>query len=326
MASVDSVLNALRAAAEATRLRLLALCADGELTVSELTRILGQSQPRVSRHLKLLCEAGLLERYQERSWVFYRLARRAGNADLAATLTGLIPRDDPTLALDRERLAEVKRVRAEQAAHYFRENVARWDEIRALHVPEEELEEALLRLTGTGPIGDMLDIGTGTGRMIELFGDRVERAIGIDALPDMLSVARVNLEKAGLSHCTVRLGDMYKLPFPAGSFDLVTIHMVLHFADNPGGAIAEAGRVLRSGGKLLIADFAPHDLEHLRESHAHRRLGFAEDEIVDWLSTAGLPPGEPVKLPSERLTVTLWSGRRSNVTKLTGKVVGGMLL
>jgi len=326
MATVDSLLNGLRAAAEATRLRLLALCAEGELTVTELTRIMGQSQPRVSRHLKVLCEAGLLERYQERSWVFYRIARQSEAASLASTLIRLVPRDDATMALDRERLAEVKRARASQAAEYFKRNAAQWDAIRTLYVPEQEVEDALLRLAGDKPIRDMLDIGTGTGRVLQLFAERADRVVGVDLLHEMLAVARVNLENARIRNCEVRHGDMYKLAFPTSSFDLVTIHMVLHFADNPGAAIAEAGRVLRPGGRLVIVDFAPHELEFLRDEHAHRRLGFAETEVTEWLTAAGLEPINAVKLPGERLTIVLWPAVRSNVTQLPGRMIGGMLL
>ncbi len=316
MPSLDHLLNALRAAAESTRLRLVALCAEGELTVTELTQILGQSQPRVSRHLKLLCEAGLLERYQERTWVFYRLAQPMVSGRLAETLVGLLPADDPTLVRDRERLAAVKSVRADRAARYFRENAGRWDEIRALYVPENEVEAALLAAIGDQPIGNLLDIGTGTGRVLELLAPRIEHGVGIDLSHEMLEAARVRLNARALRHCQVRHGDMYNLPFAGASFDAVVFHMVLHFADNPLAAMAEAARVLKPGGRLLLVDFAPHDQEFLRDEHAHRRLGFAETEVAAWCETVGIVGAEPIRLPGNPLTVCLWSATAPNVAAL----------
>jgi ArsR family transcriptional regulator len=307
---VEQVLAALRAAAEPTRLRLLALCAEGELTVSELTEILGQSQPRVSRHLKLLCEAGLLDRFREASWVFYRLAERARGGALARLLVELLPPGDATLALDHERLAQIKRQRAEQAAAYFRANAAQWDRIRSLYVAEHEVEAALAALLPRDGIRDLLDIGTGTGRMLEIFAPKVERALGIDLSREMLAVARVNLERSEQRNCSVRLGDMYQLPLPGASFDAVIIHQVLHYAERPGQVIAEAARVLRPGGYLAVVDFAPHGLEFLRGEHAHRRLGFTDGEITGWCRAAGLEPGDVQHLPGEPLTVSLWPARR----------------
>jgi ubiquinone/menaquinone biosynthesis C-methylase UbiE/DNA-binding transcriptional ArsR family regulator len=309
---MDELLAGLRAAAEPTRLRLLALCDQGELTVSELTEILGQSQPRVSRHLKLLCDAGLLDRFREGSWVFYRLAE--GHA-LARRLRELLPEGDPTLALDRERLAQVKRQRAEQATAYFRANAAQWDRIRSLYIDEKEVEAALLRLLPADGLHDLLDVGTGTGRMLEVMGPRVERALGVDLSREMLAVARVNLERAALRNCSIRQADMYQLPLAGASFDAVVIHQVLHYAEDPAQVIAEAARVLRPGGRLVIVDFAPHGLEFLRSEHAHRRLGFADAEITAWCRAAGLEP-EPVRhLPGDPLTVSLWPARRRAVAE-----------
>jgi ArsR family transcriptional regulator len=308
---MDELLAGLRAAAEPTRLRLLQLCAAGELTVSELTEILGQSQPRVSRHLKLLCEAGLLDRFREGSWVFYRLAQHAQGGELARLLVGLLPENDAILALDRERLETIKHQRAEQATAYFRANAAQWDRIRSLYIEEKQVEAALQSLLPADGIRDLLDIGTGTGRMLEIFGPRVERAVGIDLSREMLAVARVNLERAKLRNCSIRQADMYQLSLPGASFDAVIIHQVLHYAERPGQAIAEAARVLRPGGRLVIVDFAPHDLEFLRSEHAHRRLGFADDEVVAWCREAGLD-AEPVqRLPGDPLTVSLWAAQRA---------------
>jgi SAM-dependent methyltransferase len=308
---MESILAGLRAAAEPTRLRLLALCAHAELTVSELTTILGQSQPRVSRHLKLLCEAGLLDRLREGSWVLYRLSQRASASALARLLAGLVPDDDPIVALDRERLAQIKRARAESAAAYFRANAAQWGKIRSLYVDESEVERALLDLVPAGNAGELLDIGTGTGRMLEILAPRAEHAVGVDASREMLTIARVNLERAGLRNCSIRQGDMYQLPLAGASFDTVVIHQVLHYADRPGDAIQEASRVLRPGGRLVIVDFAPHALEFLRTDHAHRRLGFADDEILGWCRAGGLEPGRARHLPGSPLTVAIWQARRS---------------
>jgi ubiquinone/menaquinone biosynthesis C-methylase UbiE/DNA-binding transcriptional ArsR family regulator len=307
---MDELLSGLRAAAESTRLRLLTLCAQGELTVSELTEILGQSQPRVSRHLKLLCDAGLLDRFREGTWVFYRLAQRARVGELARLLVDLVPQQDATVVLDRERLAAIKQQRAEQATSYFRANAAQWDRIRSLYVAEREVEAALQSLVPTDGVHDLLDIGTGTGRMLEIFGPRVMHAVGIDLSREMLAVARVNLERANLRNCSIRQADMYQLPLPSASFDAALIHQVLHYAEHPAQAIAEAARVVRPGGHVVIVDFAPHELEFLRTEHAHRRLGFADSEIIGWCQDAGLEPRTVRHLPGNPLTVSLWPAQR----------------
>ncbi|WP_300295092.1 metalloregulator ArsR/SmtB family transcription factor [Ferrovibrio sp.] len=309
--SLDTLMAALRAAAEPTRLRLLALCAQGELTVSELTQILGQSQPRVSRHLKLLCEAGLLERVPEGTWAFYRIGDRLPGAPLVRALSTLLPPQDPTLARDAERLAAVKRARAETAEQYFRDNAAQWSAIRSLHVDEAQVETTVLRLLNDGkPIDDLLDIGTGTGRLLEVLAPHIKRGLGVDLSRDMLSIARANLERAGIKHCQVRQADMYALPFDNASVDAAVIHQVLHFADEPQKAIQEAARVLKPGGRLVIVDFAPHDLEDLRARHAHRRLGFADAELRGWCAAAGLDLDPVVALPGQPLTVHVWRAIR----------------
>ncbi|HVI50021.1 MAG TPA: metalloregulator ArsR/SmtB family transcription factor [Candidatus Sulfotelmatobacter sp.] len=307
---MEHVLAALRAAAEPTRLRLLSLCAQGELTVSELVGILGQSQPRVSRHLKLMCEGGLLERFREGAWVFYRLSRSGAGGELARRALDLIPDGDPQLARDNARLAAIQLGRAASAAAYFDENAGRWAELRSWHIDEAEVEAALRRAVAGRRIGDLLDIGTGTGRLLEVLGPQAERAEGIDASREMLAVARAKLEAAGLRHCGVRQADMYALPFADGSFDMVVIHQVLHFADTPASAVAEAGRVLRPGGLLALVDFAPHELETLRTEHNHRRLGFADAEVAGWCAGAGLDMADIRRLPGDPLTVTLWLAER----------------
>lgn len=316
---MEFVLNSLRAVAESTRLRLLLLCARGELTVTELADILGQSQPRVSRHLKLLCDAGLLDRFREGTWVYYRVAARGRAAELARQICAAVPGDDPTVALDQARLDTVKRQRAEAANAYFRANADQWDEIRSLHIDESEVEAAVLEALGGSAIRDLVDLGTGTGRMLEIVASRVERAIGIDLSREMLAVARANLEKANLSNCSIRQGDIYQLPFADESFDAAIFHQVLHYADRPSLAIAEAARMVRPEGRLVIIDFAPHALEFLRVEHAHRHLGFADAEVSGWCRESGLVP-EPVRhLIGQPLTVSIWVAWRRRETQAVGK-------
>lgn len=300
--SYRSFLEALRAAAEPTRLRLLAVLAHAELTVTELTQVLQQSQPRVSRHLKLLCEAGLLDRVPEGSWAFYRLAE----GRVAKTFVQLLGTDDPVIVEDRERLAEVQRARQEVADSYFEAHAHEWNDIRSLHVAEEQVESALTALVGNGPVGDLLDIGTGTGRILTLLAPRASRATGIDRSHEMLAYARASLASTDLRHAQLRHGDMYRLAIPSCSMDLVVLHQVLHFADDPTAVLREVARVLRPGGRLLLVDFAPHREESLRDQHAHRRLGFATDEISHWCAMAGLRSREAVRLHGSPLTVVIW--------------------
>jgi len=301
----------LKAAGEATRLRILALLAEAELTVSDLTEILRQSQPRLSRHLRLLAEARLVERFREGAWAFYRLGEQGG-IDIARTLIARLDPEDPVIARDRERLAAVRSARAAAAQSYFRKHAAEWDRIRKLHAADSAVEDAIKTALADKPIRALLDLGTGTGRMLELFANEIQRGLGLDLSLDMLALARTRLDRAGLKHCSVRHGDIYDLALARDSFDVVIIHQVLHFLDDSGRAIREAARVLRPGGRLLVVDFAPHDLEFLREEHAHLRLGFAAETVTQWLEAAGLDvlrqetfaPG-----PEGKIAVSLWVAR-----------------
>lgn len=309
--TIDSLLHGLRAAAESSRLRLLWICAQGEWTVTELTQVLGQSQPRVSRHLRLLTEGGLLERFREGSWVFYRRAESGPGARVAATLCRLIPTDDPDLALDRQRLDSIRATRQEQAAHYFAMQAKDWDRIRSLHIDEAKVETAVLSLFEDCPPRSLLDVGTGTGRILQLFAPRIGFGLGIDLSREMLAVARANLDSAHARNCQIRHGDMYHLQLPDRSFDAVTLHRVLHYAAHPAAALAEAARVLNAGGRMVVVDYAPHELEFLRRDYAHRRLGFTDAEMRGWFRAAGLEPTAPIRLEGEPLTVVVWSAERS---------------
>lgn len=314
MLGLEQLVETLKAAGETTRMRLLALLSAGDLTVTDLTDILGQSQPRISRHLKLLLEAGLIERYQEGAWAYFRLKREGEEANVAGELLSALSFADAVVARDGERLVAVKQERAARASAYFSRNAAEWDEIRSLHVSEEKVEAALLELVGDKPIDSLLDLGTGTGRILQLLDGKYRKAVGVDASRDMLSVARTNLDKSGTSRASVRHGDIFNLPLEGQDFDLITIHQVLHFLSDPQAAIAEAARVLRPGGRLAIIDFAPHELEYLREAHAHQRLGFSRDVMAGWLRKAGLDVEKVVDLRDDAarkgaLTVTLWLAR-----------------
>lgn len=308
---MDGLLAGLRAAGEPTRLRLLALCAHAELSVSELTQILGQSQPRVSRHLKLLVEAGLLARFREGSLVYYRLAEKDRAAHLARTLVDLLPADDAELSRDLTRLEKTREKRAAIAENYFRENASEWKKIRALHVPEADVERMLLECVGPERIEHFLDIGTGTGRMLELFAQQINRGIGIDTSADMLAIARTQLEDERFKHIQIRKGDMYNMPIDDLSVDVATLHLVLHYSLEPAAVVVEAARTLKPSGRLVIVDFAAHQEELLRTEHQHQRLGFTDKEIEQCMQQAGLVPRQPMALAGDPLTVKCWQGTRA---------------
>ena len=318
---MNAALAIFRALADPTRLRIVGLVRHVELAVGELAQLLGQSQPRVSRHIKILADAGLLRRAKEGAWVFVRL----GDAARTTAVLALLDAMAVDAAADLARLADVRAERNAAAAAYFAAHADEWDSIRSLHVADSAVESAIVAAVGAR-VGDLLDIGTGTGRIIELLAHGATSATGIDRSPEMLRLARGKLEAAGLPNAEVRLADMYALPRPDASADTVVLHQVLHFADAPAAALAEAARVLRPDGQLLVVDFAPHDCEDLRARHAHVRLGFDEAQVCGWLAAAGLsaevvdrlaPPPET----AAPLTVTLWRGRRPtaampNLTKV----------
>ena len=310
---MEGLLAGLRAAGEGTRLRLLHLLSLGEFNVSELTKILGQSQPRVSRHLKLMTEAGLLDRFKEGSWVLFRMREEGKGAAIAASIVKLIPLSDAAIKRDLVRVEEILRARRLAAESYFGDNAKNWDEIRSLHISEEQVEEALVELVGTGEFDNFADIGTGTGRILELLAPLCGHATGVDTSREMLAIARARLQDSGLKNAQVRHGDMFSLPFETESVDLLTIHQVLHFLGDPGGALEESGRVLKPGGRMVIVDFAPHDLEFLREEQAHRRLGISDDDVKRWGQRAGMAVEQHVSLAApdaapaaKGLTVSLW--------------------
>jgi demethylmenaquinone methyltransferase/2-methoxy-6-polyprenyl-1,4-benzoquinol methylase/ArsR family transcriptional regulator len=310
--SFDALLDALEAAGEVTRLRLLGLLCEAELTVSELVGILGQSQPRISRHLKLLVDAGLAERHREGAWAFFRLAESGGA--LARDLIGRVPGDDPTLRADRARLSVAREARRRQAAAYFAEKAAEWDRIRAMHAPDAQVEAAVLEMLGDAPVQALLDLGAGTGRMLELLAPLAVRAVGVDLSPDMLNLARARIDERALRNVQLRQGDVYAPPVERGGYDLVVVHQVLHFLDDPGRALREAAGLMRPGGRLVVVDFAAHEEEHLREHFAHRRLGFSGEEIAQLMKEAGLEMIEtrrisPAARDAGKLTVVVWLAR-----------------
>ncbi|HTO40369.1 MAG TPA: metalloregulator ArsR/SmtB family transcription factor [Rhizomicrobium sp.] len=314
---MDRIVTMLRAAGDPTRLRLLLLLREAELTVSELTEIVGQSQPRVSRHLKLLSEARMIDRFKEGSWVFYRASDRGRPAQLGGALSELAAAQaSAILQTDLHHLANVRQARAARAAAFFKANAAEWERIRALHAPDSDVEAAIVRLIahtqgGHAPIHRFLDAGTGTGQMLELLAPYVTQGVGVDVSPEMLAIARERVAK--FQHCQVRLADAYRLPFPNGTplqgFDVVLFHQVLHFLDDPQAAVIDAARVLKPGGRVLIADFAPHELEYLRTDYAHRRLGFSDTEVQGWFEAAHLvsQASEAIAPTSGgELTVKIW--------------------
>jgi ArsR family transcriptional regulator len=316
---LPALLDVLWALDEETRLRIAALLQHGELTVSDLTDILGMSQPRVSRHLNLLAEAGVVDKHREGTWAFFDLVTTGPIGHLVQGVLALTDASDSVLAADLDRLTIVRSRRAAAAQEYFARIAPRWDEERSLHASDATVEQAILETIGTTKYKSVLDVGTGTGRMLQLLAKDATRAVGFDSSHSMLAVARANLERAEIRGVDLRQGDIYTPPLANDSFDLIVIHQVLHFLDDPARAVREISRLLTPGGRMLVVDFAPHGLEFLRSDHAHLRLGFRADSVETWLEQSGLevahvrtiePPVDGTEMPEgERLTVSLWLGR-----------------
>ncbi len=311
--TADQTVEALRAAGEPTRLRVLSLLAGEELSVMELSRILDQSQPRVSRHLKLMADAGLIERFPDGARVFYRLSSDLPARRLIDTVLDLL--DVSAGEADDRRLEDVRRDRELAAGAYFERVAPQWDRIRSLYVCESAVEAAITRAAGEGPFERVVDLGTGSGRMLTLLGRKAKMSVGLDLSQNMLNIARANVTKAGLEGVELRHGDIFATRLPERSADLVLVHQVLHYLADPAAAVAEAARLVMPGGRLLIVDFAPHQLEYLREEHQHRRLGFADGEMRRWLGEVGLTPSAPIALPpdTDGLTVSIWTAERPAV-------------
>lgn len=308
----------LRALADPTRLRIMRLLAHMELAVGELAQVLGQSQPRVSRHVRILCDAGLAERRKEGSWVFLRSAigehRAPPLGAAAARLLDVAERDDAQFAArvleDRRHLAAIRAAREATAAAYFARHAVDWDTLRSLHCPDEPVEAALAGALGAAPLGALLDVGTGTGRMAELFAPRAAHVTAFDMSPEMLRIARARLQHLPAGQVDLVQGDFAALPFADASFDTLLFHQVLHYAQAPEEVLAEAARVTRLGGLIAVIDFAAHDREELRLQHAHARLGFSDEQMLALFAGAGFTGTAPLALPGQPLTVKIWTGQR----------------
>ena len=310
MADLGELVSVLKAAGEGTRLRLLALLADGDHSVKDLTEILKQSQPRVSRHLKLLADAGLIQRNAEGAWAYYGLAEEGDGAALAQWLISRIDDDDADRQRDLERQQAVRAHQQEQASLYFAEVASSWDLLKTLHVPEEAVEAAIVEALCGRKVDTLIDLGTGTGRMLELLSGSYKRGIGLDSSREMLAVARSRLASGGIGNAQVRLGDIGDPDVVVGPADVIVIHQVLHYFDDPGRMLGQARRLLKKGGEMVIVDFAPHDLEFLRTEHAHRRLGLSQGQMSAWAAAADLVIADTREFPSQNtpngLTVCLW--------------------
>lgn len=306
---MDAALLLFQALSDATRLRIVSLLAEMELSVGELAHVLALSQPRTSRHVKILVAAGLTERRREGSWVFLRPVLDPVTKAAYALIERSAEHEVDWRMADRERLAAIRDERARQAAVYFDSRAEQWDAIRALHIAEPKVERAVSELLSERPLGTLVDIGTGTGRMLELLGGRAEHAIGVDRSPEMLRLARAKLADTEVA-ADLRQGDMDALPLADDSADCVVLHHLLHFAHTPDRTVREAARLLRPGGRLLVVDFASHAHEVLRSEHAHVRLGFDDGQMVGWYADAGLDVIERRSLPGGELTIECWLGER----------------
>ena len=314
---IESIVSAL---ADPTRMRIMRLLAHMELAVGELAQVLGQSQPRVSRHVAILCDSGLAERRREGSWVFLRqsvspASARSLRAAVARLLEAAEEEDESfaeRCAEDRRHLAAIRSGRERNAAEFFARHAEEWDRIRALLGPPGQVETTLRRVLGTGSFGRLLDIGTGTGRIAELLASRSEHVVGLDKSPEMLRLARARLQGLPSDRWELVQGDFNALPFAPGAFDTVVLHQVLHYAHEPAYALQEAARVCREGGRIAVVDLAAHEREEMRNRHAHVRLGFTDEQMLELLSESGFVPETPITLPGKGLTTKIWAGRREN--------------
>lgn len=306
----------MRALGDSTRLRIMRLIGTMELAVGELAHVLGQSQPRVSRHVAILADAGLAERRREGSWVFLRQAARAGEltARAVARLLAAAEEEDEafarTCADDRRHLAAIREAREKNAAEFFARHAGEWDRLRALLAPAEAVERALIAALGESPLGQVLDVGTGTGRIAELLEPAASRVTGLDKSPEMLRLARARLQHLPTGRVELVQGDFAALPFAPDSFDTVVFHQVLHYAHQPEYALAEAARVCRAGGRIAIADLAAHAREELRHTHAHARLGFADDQMAAMLARHGFDAAPAATVEGGELAVKVWTAHR----------------
>ncbi len=294
MPSFLSAVSALRAAAEPTRLRLLALLARAELTVGEICDVIGQSQPRVSRHLKLLCDADLLDRFREQLWVYYRVPASGTARDSVAQLLALVDENDDVLRRDRRRLDEVIAERGRRAAN----------ELAGERGTEtsEVIDATVLEELAAEPIGALLDVGTGTGHILKLLGGKATRAVGIDISSDALRLARTKVHSAGLSHCELQRGDMYDLPFAAPLFDTVVAERVLADAKRPVLALAEICRTLKHGGRAIVIE----DFDALIATSPANPIA----TLREWFSKAGLEITRVRPVDTEAGHLLLAIGRR----------------
>ena len=288
----------LKAAADPSRLRLLALLAAGEATVKELVDIIGQSQPRVSRHLKILADARIVTHFRDGQWMYYRLEPSGAAAELVDCAVALARSGDETLSADRERLAEVRAAR-ERYALTAPSGPKRWVGSIGDRPSEAALEQALLAALGGGELGDLLDIGVGSGAVLRLLAPRCRTAVGLDVSRGMRVLARSRLQGAGLGRCTIRAGDMHELPFPELSFDLVVVDEVLSLATDPQPVLAEATRVLRPTGRLLVLDRIEPAALRLTSQSGKRAL--YENQLAVMLRAVGLRASAPSWFPGRRL-------------------------
>lgn len=313
----------LRALGDTTRLRIIRLLGTMELAVGELSQVLQQSQPRVSRHASILVDAGLALRRREGSWIYLRAASdNAGGSPLTSAVLRLLAiaeQEDEAFAAqcdeDRRQLAAIRESREGKAAQWFESHADEWDDLRRRHSPDEQVEQALRDALDTEPLGQLLDIGTGTGRMADLFASSATRVVALDKSLEMLRVARARLQNLPAEQVELVQGDFLSLPFDSATFDTVLLHQVLHYAPDPLDPLREAARVMKPGGRIAIVDFAAHNHEELRDRFQHARLGFEDSQLAETLRRCGFAPEQPITLEGEALTVKIWVARRGDALR-----------